>query len=265
MRTFKSILLLLIVVICLNMCGCKNGNIEDTAIPDVEVAGEEKDQQPEKEQPQAEAEEQQTQPEQVQPEKPEEEPSVKEETKTEKKYLSIDSTKAQLSKEELLDKGQLVVKVRILSKAAEEMANPDGKAVDSTGAAIDNRLVTSYTAEVLEVYKGNYTQHTIVVKTAEGRGLSPDLILYGEDEKYILATPLTRFSLVTAKEYVLVLVDNKGENAVMTGYFIYGPEIGSFSVDEKGVWNNKEPISDIVFTEKNIQSEIASIVSEEKE
>ncbi len=249
MSVFRSFLVLLVaLVLCLTVTGCKEPNGEEPAVPDTVVLEKNGDQ----------AENQQ----QTLTEK---EPPAQTNGSVEKRYLSVNVSKALLSKEELLAKGNLVVKVLVQSKDAEEMANPDGKAVDSTGTVIDNRLVTSYTAEVLEVYKGDYTKRSIIVKTAEGRGLSPDLILYGEDEEFILSPPLTRFALEPGMEYVLILVDNKGENDVLTGYFIFGPEYGCFAMDEKGVWNNKELISSVTFEDKTIQGEIVSILNEKNQ
>ncbi|MBR6793983.1 MAG: DUF4886 domain-containing protein [Clostridia bacterium] len=226
----RWIVWMLMAVLCLTVCGCARSQEEELAAVDGAVSEEKLPQKEESSEPAPEEEEQQPQQEQKPAAQPEQEqkPQQKPDSSGKKKIISMDGYQAALSKGELAEKASLIVKVRVSAKAKEEMLNPDGKQNDAAGNLIENALITSYTAAVQKVYKGVYDEKNITVKTSEGYGLSPDLILYGEDEKFVLDSPLRRFTLEAGKEYLLFLV---------SGNFVFGPEAGCFTLKD-GVWSN---------------------------
>lgn len=239
----RWIIWILMAVLCLTACSCARSQKEELAAVDSTVSDEKQPQKEESSEPAPEeTEKQQPQQEQKPAAQPEQEqkPQQKPDSSEKKKITSMDASLAALSKGQLAEKASLIVKVRVSAKAKEEMLNPDGKQKDAAGNLIENALITSYTATVQKVYKGVYDEKNITVKTSEGRGLSPDLILYGEDEKFVLDSPLRRFTLEAGKEYLLFLV---------AGTYVFGPEVGCFTLKD-GEWSNNREHS---FTESELE------------
>lgn len=183
------------------------------------------------------------------------------ETKQEKSYISVNSSKAALDKQDLLQRAHIVVKGKVVSKNFEVMTNPDGTSKDSKGNVIVNRQIAEYTVDIDKLYKGEYDGDTIKVMTHNGYGLSPDLILYGEDDKNILATPLERTDLDVGKECILLLmyVDDVSEG--YEGYYPVAKSKGYYPLDETGKYVCKvsDSLDDYSFSLDAIEQEIADV------
>lgn len=165
-----------------------------------------------------------------------------EETQTaprqEKNVITVSSSKARISQEDLTSGADLILYGRIKSKKSELMLNPDGKKTDASGQPIANEQITAYELEIHELYKGEYADTTITVKTSNGRNLSPDLILYGEDEKNVLSEPLDRFDLTVGEDCILYLTYVEDELTEKTGYYIFRGKAGYFYKSADGVYQN---------------------------
>ncbi len=136
-----------------------------------------------------------------------------------KDMIGITETYPRFSQEELTKKAELILHGRVKAKTGELMLNPDGKRTDASGQKVTNEQITSYEVEVYNVYKGTNEKETVVVKTSNGYGLSPDLILYGEDENVKLALPLKRFDLTVGEECVMYLVNVTDGPPEADGYY----------------------------------------------
>ena len=123
----------------------------------------------------------------------------------EKAKLFISNTRIPYTEEEMIRRSDLIVKGIVLQNHGYVMTNPDNTRRNAAGEYSTNGQVTEYTVQVEQVYKGEYNQNTIRVKTMNGKSLSPDLILYGEDENTILAEPLERIDLIVGDEYILLI------------------------------------------------------------
>lgn len=157
--------------------------------------------------------------------------------KNEKSFISITGTPAKVSQEDLTKRAELILHGRVKAKLGEVMLNPDGKRTDASGQVVANAQVTSYEVEVYTVYKGTYKKDTIVVKTTNGRNLSPDLILYGEDETCKLAEPLERFDLTVGQECIMYLASVTGDVSESNGYCCLSAGAGYF-IKEGNVFKN---------------------------
>ncbi len=74
---------------------------------------------------------------------------------------TVTGTEARLTQEQLLQEADLVVKGTVTAKNGETMSNPDGTLKDAEGYQILNQLITDYTVEIEEIYKGSYSGDTI--------------------------------------------------------------------------------------------------------
>ncbi len=165
-------------------------------------------------------------------------PEKTEAQKSEKSTISIMGTPAQVTQEFLTERAELILHGRVKAKLGEVMLNPDGKRTDASGQKVANAQVTSYEVEVYTVYKGTYEKNTIIVKTTNGRNLSPDLILYGEDETTKLAMPLDRFDLTVGEECIMYLVNIKDRLPEDNGYFVNSGKAGYFKKEGNVFKNN---------------------------
>ncbi len=183
----------------------------------------------------------------------------KEDNTPSKEYLSISTTKASFNKEQLLEKGDLIIRGKVLTKDSEVMTNPDGTTTDKNGHIITNEQIAAYTVEIDEVYKGSYDEETIEVKTSNGSGLSPDLILYGEDETTILGTPLDRFDMEPGAECIIILCRLETGSEITTGYYPFGPDCGYFLPDGNGNYVNQKTASAVTLSPDTLADEIAAL------
>ena len=149
---------------------------------------------------------------------------------------------ATFTKEMLLDGAVIILKGTVIEKTSEKMTNPTGKRRKANGELITNTQIAEYTVEISEIYKGDYKGHTITVKTSNGYGLSPDLILYGEDEKNILATSLKRQDFEIGKECILLLgyVDEGYEDR--NGYYTVAGQWGYYPLNDAGSFQSEKGI-----------------------
>ena len=56
-------------------------------------------------------------------------------------------------------------------------------------------MITDYTVEIEEIYKGSYSGDTIQVKTASGDGVNADLAAYDEEGNALMDRIRSRASL----------------------------------------------------------------------
>ncbi len=169
-----------------------------------------------------------------------------------KDILSITHSEAYYDRDTLLKESEIILKGTVVSKDREFMTNPDG-----TREGVNNEQLAVYTVAIDELYKGTYDKGTISVMTSNGLGLSPDLILYGEDDVTVLAEPLIRFDLEVGKECIIALYYLNSGQADQEGYYVTGEDQGYFVADENGSY--KSPKESVVYSPnpQTIAQEIA--------
>ena len=165
-------------------------------------------------------------------------PEKTEAQKSEKSTIGIMVMYPSFSLEDLTKRAELILHGRVKAKLGEVMLNPDGKRTDAAGKKVNNAQITSYEVEVYTVYKGSCEKDTIIVKTNNGYGLSPDLILYGEDETTKLDRPLDRFDLTVGKECIMYLVNSKDSLPEESGYYVDAGKAGYFKKEGNVFKNN---------------------------
>ncbi len=166
---------------------------------------------------------------------------------TEKNTVVVTKTEAHLTKDQLLNMSDLIIKGTVTQKNSVVMSNPDGTLKDKNGYQIQNQAITDYTVEIESVYKGVYKNQTIHVKTTYGDGLSPDLILYGEDDTSVLQEKLEPYELTVGKDCILLLTYSNTGYEESTGYFPTA-SLGYLITDENGYYSNNHTTSNITLT-----------------
>ncbi len=78
----------------------------------------------------------------------------------EEEDIVVDGIKAMVTQEIWLEQADLVMKAQVVERRADYHTDPDGK-----NDAVVSARVTEYVLRVLEVYKGEYAEDTILVKT----------------------------------------------------------------------------------------------------
>lgn len=155
-----------------------------------------------------------------------------------KQVLSSHISEALLSDPIFFGSPELVVRVTVKNIADEYFTNPDGE--DRTNAHI-----TLYNLEVSETLKGTLRNNELQIKIFNGEGMSKELYLYGEDDRYILEEKEEPFSLEPGKEYILGLVslDPTKFNCYGDpgGYVIFCGKTWTFIEGEDGSYENLDP------------------------
>lgn len=180
--------------------------------------------------------------------------------RNEKDLVGEESLYASYEKDDILTACPIILKGIVLEKGRSEMYNPDNSRKSEEGYLISNFEATEFIVEVEEIYKGVYDQKTIAVKTVNGEGLSPELILYGEDETSRLEEPLDRFELTTGEEYILCLSPYRHhEPEFFSGYYVSKEE--TFAVDSLGRYKNNQ---EEFLEPATIKQEIAAAVAKKE-
>lgn len=277
---------ILIIVLCLGLASCKNQDGEaletlkgtagqqtqQSALPEKDAEQSvlpmkdseqgvlsEEDTEPSAAEEKTNVKQEENEKEESQEKMPVEETETEEEKPKEKDRLEITASKMYYTKEHLIQKAELIFKGKVLKKEKEYMTNPDGTLQQEGWGVIPNAQVAEYTVEIQELYKGEYNEKTITVKTVNGYNLSPDLILYGEDEHVILDTPLERIDFEVGKECILMLVNvanSIGGNE--DGYqSLYGRP-GYFPLQEDGTYKTVDTDTGYTLSKETLKQEIES-------
>ena len=190
---------------------------------------------------------------------------AKENETVEKKIIEVSESIAHFTQEELIQNAVLIIRGKVIRNNGYVMTNPDGtrKSALNDEWYILNQQITSYTVEISEIYKGTYSGSTIEVKTANGMGLTPDLILYGEDETSILASPMKRRDLQVGKECILLLQENTEENTNCSEEMGFFPIVrAGYLLDEgNGIYSNNLSGNSIKLSAVDPGAEIAAALN----
>ncbi len=153
---------------------------------------------------------------------------------TAKDDLLVFTTDAVYTTEQLINEADLILKGRVASVDGGVMTNPklDRNIKDDNGRTVNNEQIHTYIFEIDTIYKGEHAGDTVEVKTSNGFGLSPDLILYGEDETTVLSTSLDRFDLEVGSECILTLTLFNASPAIRSGYYVVGGKQGVFTPEQ---------------------------------
>ncbi len=173
----------------------------------------------------------------------------------ETEYIISTGYKAVYSKESLLEMSDLIIQGRVISKDGEAMSNPDNTRI-MDGALIANALITSYTVEIDQIYKGSYDGETICVKTAYGSGLPPELILQ-EDETVTVLNGREKTELSSRNDCILLLSYEETDSEVDTGYFPT-MSLGYLVPDGTGNYSNNSASSPVTVSPETLLADLAA-------
>lgn len=185
----------------------------------------------------------------------------------EKSQIMVTYSYVQKSPKQMQTEADLIIKGKAIKKVGQRMVNPDNTLRDSDGILISNRLVTEFEVEILEIYKGSYDGETVNVKFSCGSTLSPELILYGEDEDSVLVKKVTIPDMSIGEECILLLsmMDDSEQPQWTHGYYPFGPEgsYGYLKSDGKGNFKNDTfEASTMVVTDESLKAELAALVKD---
>ena len=154
----------------------------------------------------------------------------------EKFIISSHNLEAELTDADFYGAPEQVVRAMVKELKEEYFTDPHG---DPEG----NAHVSVYELEISEIYKGNCGE-TLELKIFNGKGMSPDLYLYGEDQHYILEDPIDPLSLEVGKEYILgisyITPEKSNCYGDEGGYIIRDGELWCFTQNENGLYENKK-------------------------
>lgn len=180
-----------------------------------------------------------------------------------KNRITIDALQVRIPQKTLIARAEIIIKGKVLEIADQFMTNPDGKRTLEDGSVIENAQITVYTVEIQQLYKGEYTDSTIQVLTSNGRGLSPDLILKGEDDTSILAEDLDRLDLTVGEECILMLAYGEQICEEAFGYYLCYGHAGYFTADGNGGYCNAKAVSPVTLTPETLPDDIAAAAANE--
>ncbi len=171
--------------------------------------------------------------------------------------FDTDYMEVELADEQFFGLPEIIFKGTVTEVVDAYFTNPDGE--DYTNAHI-----TVFELKVSDVYKGRWEEETFEVKMFNGEGMSKDLYLYGEDDKYILDEEIEKFLLEEGKEYILGVVSLDLEK-----YNTYGEEDGyaiqtgkgwTFVQNEAGLYENlKEGTNHRTFDIATLKEKVAAL------
>lgn len=122
-----------------------------------------------------------------------------------KQAIQISGSKAVLTYEDFINYSEIILLGKVVRITDQYFTAPNGTEVTSDGTLAMNAYVTEYELEITQIYKGEYSKDTILVKTYNGESLTPDQFLYGEDEDAAVISRINDFYLEEGKECLLGL------------------------------------------------------------
>jgi hypothetical protein len=179
----------------------------------------------------------------------------------EKYIIYTTHTDAVFTQKQLLKMADIIVKGTVTEKNGSVFSNPDGSLKDIRGYQIVNQLITDYTVEIEEIYKGSYEGDAIHVKTGYGDGLDSDLILHGEDDDSVLGTELEQVQLAVGGDCILLLTYSDTGYEESSGYFPT-VSLGYLAPDGNGNYTNGDNISNVTVTPATLPAEIIAACAE---
>lgn len=179
-----------------------------------------------------------------------------------KDIIDVCITKATFTQAQLLKMADIIIKGTVVEKNGTVFSNPDGSLKNTKGYQILNELITDYTVEIEEIYKGSYEGETIHVKTGYGNGLNSDLILYGEEENSVLGTELEQVQLAVGGDCILLLTYSDTGHEESSGYFPT-VSLGYLAPDGNGNYTNGDSFSNVTVTPATLPAEITAACAAE--
>ena len=157
----------------------------------------------------------------------------------EKDTLMVHKTYPVIEKEDVLRDAKLLFLGTVTASDGGVMTNPDKTVKDENGHIIPNQQIVTYTVKVEKVFKGEYKEETMTLLLTNGYGMSPDLILYGEDETTIFADWDTEILyLEVGKPAIFSVCYNEKTNLLPAGYYLNGKRTGYYPKNEDGQYTS---------------------------
>lgn len=144
-----------------------------------------------------------------------------------------------IEKEDILRDAKLLFLGTVTASDGGVMTNPDKTVKDENGHIIPNQQIVTYTVKVEKVFKGEYKEETMTLILTNGCGMSPDMILYGEDETTIFEDwERDIVYLEVGKPAIFSVYYNEKTSLLPAGYYLNGKETGYYPKNEDGQYTS---------------------------
>ncbi|MBQ6823458.1 MAG: hypothetical protein IJP27_02285 [Clostridia bacterium] len=180
-----------------------------------------------------------------------------------KMVLSSTSSYPRIEKNDVLRDAEIILLGTVTETDGGVMTNPDLTLKDEKGQILSNMQLTTYTIEIDELYKGDYTDETIKLYVTNGYGLSPELILYGEDETTIWADweqEVLRLEVGTPA--IFALKYHEKSDLAPAGYYLETKKTGYLPRNEKGEYQTVHWPTPITLDPATMKDDITAALSE---
>ncbi|MBR6794157.1 MAG: hypothetical protein IKM48_07395 [Clostridia bacterium] len=159
--------------------------------------------------------------------------------------------------EEFFSAPEIIVRATAESIEKEYFTAPDGE-------DYENAHITVYNMKIGEIYAGAMEADTFQLKLFNGKGMSPELYLYGKDDRYILEEKVEPFLLKLGQEYILGLtfLDPQRYNCYNDpgGWAIQHGQMWTFVENENGLYENLDRgVNHKEFDIETLKNKIASV------
>lgn len=152
--------------------------------------------------------------------------------------LYISGESILVTEQELLERADIILKGEVVEKKDDYFSNPDGDKKQADGSTVMNARITEYIVKVDRVYKGEWAEQTISLKTYNDQGLTVEQALHGKDENTVVYSDITELELEMG-ECLLALSWFDAEVFGGPGsYMVTFDDGGYFLPQEDGLYGN---------------------------
>lgn len=151
-------------------------------------------------------------------------------------YISVSSSQASYSKNDLLETADIVLRGTVVAKGNTQQTNPNFEKTAENGTPLKNYFVTDYTINIHEIYKGEHTKESIDIKVGNNRGAaSLPGISADKNITVIDNTNIPQLELEIGKEYILILYKEFGTYYVFTTQGCFEPTIDGDFINNNNI------------------------------
>ena len=158
--------------------------------------------------------------------------------KMEEEILYVSGQSILVTENRLLQRTDVFLKGEVIEKKADYFSNPDGDKKRADGSVVLNARITEYIVKVDMVYKGEWLEDTISVKTYNDQGLTVDQALYGRDENTVVYSDIAEIELEMGECLLALSWFDAEAFGGPAGYMVTFDNAGYFVPEEDGLYAN---------------------------
>ena len=156
----------------------------------------------------------------------------------EEEIVFISGQTIEITEDLLLNSADIILSGEVIEKKADYFSNPDGDKKQADGSAVMNARITEYIVKVDTVYKGEWSEDTISVKTYNDQGLTVDQALYGRDENTVVYSDIAEIELEMGECLLALSWFDAEAFGGPAGYMVTFDNAGYFVPEEDGLYAN---------------------------